>query len=200
MFSTNKKGLLIGLTLFSASAQVLTTAQASELDLALGKETAAVEVYLDASRVNGDTNTTVGNVSIGGLYNENDDLLGFIGLDSNSSRGYNSPYELGVGVRAYYLTVDEPDVSVGAIALGISGKVKFNVGVPLALAGDFHYAPKITTFNDGDEVVDSRLRLEGEVSQSSTAFVGYRRIKLNLKEHSNYKLDDHVQVGIRFKF
>lgn len=187
----NKKGLFIGLMLFSVS-----TVQASELDFALGKETAAIEVYLDANS----SNNNAGKISLGALYNEDEDLLGFVGLASNGSRGFNSPYEVGVGVRAYYLTADEPDVSVGAIALGVSGKIKYSAGIPLALTGDFHYAPKITTFSDGDELVDSRIRLEGEVTNNSTAFIGYRRIKLNLKEHSNYKLDDHIQLGIRFKF
>ncbi len=200
MFNFKKRLLLSDLrsisttVLMSAIALISVTTQASEIDLALGKETASAEFYSDS----GINNT--GRISAGGLYNEDDDLLGFIGLTSNNSIVTDRPYDFGVGARGYYAKVDSPDVGVGAIALGINGRIRFTAGLPLALAGDFYYSPKITTFDDGDELVDSRIRLEAQVSPNASAFVGYRRVKLNLKDFSNYKLDDHVQVGIRFKF
>lgn len=200
MFNIKKRITLSSLRLLTATALLSTTAlvpvitYAAEIDLALGKETASVEFYSDS----GINNT--GRISVGGLYSEDDDLLGFVGLTSNNSLVTDRPYDFGVGARGYYTKIDSPDAGVGAIALGINGRIRFSAGLPLALAGDFYYSPKITTFDDGDELVDSRLRLEAEVSPNASAFIGYRRVKLNLKDFPNYKLDDHVQVGIRFKF
>ncbi len=200
MFNSKKRTVISNLKFLSTTVLISTTAlisaisQASEIDLALGKVTAAAEFYSDS----GINNT--GRISVGGLYNEDDDLLGFVGLTSNNSIVTDRPYGFGVGARGYYVKVDSPDVGVGAIALGINGRIRFTAGLPLALAGDFYYSPKIATFDGGDELVDSRIRLEAKVSPNASAFVGYRRLKLNLKNFSNYKLDDHVQVGIRFKF
>ena len=200
MFIIKKRITLSSLRLLTATTLLSTTAlapvitNAAEIDLALGKETASVEFYSDTSINN------TGRISVGGLYNEDDDLLGFVGLTSNNSLVTDRPYDFGVGARGYYTNVDSPDVSVGAIALGVNGRIRFSAGLPLALTGDFYYSPKITTFADGDELVDSRVRLEAEVSPNASAFVGYRKVKLNLKNHPNHKLDDHVQVGIRFSF
>lgn len=169
---------------------------ASELDLALSKETAAVELLLDTNAIS----NTQARFEVGGLYNENDDLVGYLGLASGGEPGTDQAYAFGVGARLYYGAVDTPDVNVGALALGVSGKIKFSAGMPLALAGDFHYAPKITTFSDGDEVLDTRVRLETDISPSATAFVGYRNLQFGLKSHADYDIDDFVHLGVRFSF
>ncbi len=184
-----------------SSVALLTTLsvsiQASELDLALSKETAAIELHLDTDSISAQG----ARVNVGGLYNEDDDLLGFIGLTSGGElTAGGKPYSLGVGVRLYYASIENPDVEVGAVALGANGRVKFSAGVPLALAAEFYYAPKITAFEAADEVLDARVRFETTVSESATAFVGYRTIKLGLKSRSDYHVDDHVQLGVRLHF
>ncbi|MEE9352671.1 MAG: YfaZ family outer membrane protein [Thiotrichaceae bacterium] len=170
--------------------------QASELDLALSKETAAIELQLDTDSISAQG----ARLNIGGLYNEDDDLLGFIGLTSGGEPTGDKPYSLGVGVRLYYAAIENPDVKVGAVALGANGRVKFSAGVPLALAAEFYYAPKITAFEAADEVLDARIRFETAVSESATAFIGYRTVKLGLKSRSDYHVDDHVQLGVRLHF
>ncbi len=176
---------------------VSATSQASELDLALSNETAAIEVLLDTDRINAQG----ANINVGALYNEDDDLLGFIGVASgNGTDQLDKPYSLGVGARLYYANIDTPDVNVSALALGANGRVKFQAGLPLALAGDFYFAPKITTFSDGDDLWDARVRLETSVSDNAAAFVGYRKVQAGLKAGGSHNLDDRVQLGVRFKF
>lgn len=193
MLVKNIGGILLaaGVSLFSVQL-----AQASELDLALSKETAAAELTLDTGLINGNN----ARLELGGLYNESDDLVGYVGLTSGNAITPEQIYSLGVGARLYYGAVDTPDVDVTGIALGITGKLKFVVGMPLVLAGDFHYAPKITTFSDGDAILDTRIRLETSVSQNATAFIGYRNLKFDLKSHADYDVDDFVQLGVRFGF
>ena len=172
--------------------------QASELDFALSKETAALELYFDTG---GEKSTDAAKISLGGLYNEDDDLLGFIGVVSGGTFSTSvQPYSLGVGVRLYYASIETPDVKVGALALGGNARIKFSAGIPLALVGEFHYAPKITTFEKGDSVLDTRIRLESEISESATAFIGYRTITLGLKSGIDYEVDDRVQLGVRIHF
>jgi len=191
MFLKTITGLVVLTTLTA-------TAQASELDLALSKETAAIELVIDTDRIN----AKGANINVGGLYNEDDDLLGFIGIaSSGGSSTSDKPYSLGVGARVYYATIDNPDINVGAVALGVNGRVKFSVGLPLALTGDFYFAPKITTFSDADDIWDARIRLETSVSENAAAFIGYRKIKVGLENtNSTYNIDDHVQLGVRFHF
>lgn len=178
-------------------AFLATSTQASELDFALSEETAALEVHLDTNRISSEG----AKISFGGLYNEDDDILGFVGITSGGvSTAADKPYSLGVGVRLYYASLDNPDSRVGALALGLNGRVKFSAGIPLALAADFHFAPKITTFEEGDDLLDTRIRLETDVSENATAFVGYRTITLGLKSAPEYKVDDHVQLGVRLSF
>ncbi len=169
---------------------------AAELDFALSKETAALEVYLDTNMINSQNAKAI----LGGVYTENGDWVGYAGLASDGLAAIDQAYSFGVGVRLYYGSIDTPDVGVGALALGATGRVKFSAGIPLALAGDFHYAPKITTFSDGDEVLDTRIRLETDISPNAVAFIGYRTLTLGLKSRPDYEVDDRIQLGVRFQF
>lgn len=193
----NKK---ISLYLATAVLPVIFTlpAQASQLDFALSEEAASLEAHVDSNALSGGG----AQISAGGIYNEDDDIAGFIGFSSRGSNDYNAnnAYTFGVGVRGYYASLEDLDKTVGAVALGVNGKVRFNAGVPLAITGELYYAPKITTFNDGDDLLDTRIRLETDVSQNARAFIGYRTFQTELKSGADYEIDDQVQIGINFDF
>lgn len=189
-------------SLYLASAVLPTIfalpAQASQLDFALSEEAASLEAHVDTNALNGGG----AQVSVGGIYNEDDDIAGFIGFSSRGSNDYNASnaYTFGVGVRGYYAALDDLDKNVGAVALGVNGKLRFNAGIPLAVTGELYYAPKITTFDDGDDLLDTRIRLETDVSQNARAFVGYRTLQTELKSGGDYEIDDQLQLGINFDF
>lgn len=193
----NKK---LGLYLTTAVLPMVFTlpAQASQLDFALSEETASLEAHVD-------TNAFMAGgaqASIGGLYNQDDDIAGFIGFSSRGASNYNTnnAYTFGVGVRGYYASLEDLNQNVGAVALGVNGRMRFNPGFPLAVSGELYYAPKITTFDDGDDLLDTRIRLETDVSPNARAFVGYRILQTELKSGRDYDLDDHVQLGVNFDF
>lgn len=173
-------------------------AQASQLDFSLSEETAALEAHVDspAGGIGGSQ------ISVGGIYNEDDDIAGFLGFSSRGSNSYGTTnaYTFGVGARGYFASLEDVDKSVGAVALGVNGKVRFNAGIPLALTGELYYAPKITTFDDGDDLLDTRIRLETDVSPNARAFIGYRTLQTDLKTGGDYEIDDNVQLGINFDF
>jgi len=62
------------------------------------------------------------------------------------------------------------------------------------------YAPDITTFDDGDQLVDFRVSAEAEVSSFATAFIGYRFVEVELSQGPDRDLDDQVHVGVRLGF
>lgn len=190
------------ISLYLASALLPTIfvlpTHASQLDFALSEEAAALEAYVDTNALNAGR----AQMSVGGIYNEDDDIAGFVGFSSSGSGNYttNNPYTFGVGVRGYYAALEDLDKDVGAIALGVNGKMRFNAVFPLAVTGELYYAPKITTFDDGDDLLDTRIRLETDVSPNARAFIGYRILQAELKSGGDYEIDDQVQLGINFDF
>jgi len=64
-----------------------------------------------------------------------------------------------------------------------------------------HYAPKITSFADTEEVFDYNLGFQIEVLPQTSAFIGYRNIEVGLEDHDDYEIDDdRVHLGVRFTF
>ena len=174
-------------------------AMASELDLALSEDTAAAELLIGPDRVN----ISGAGITLGGEYNDDDDALLYVGLSSIGGSNFNQApaLQFGVGGRLYYASIDQPDQSISAIALGGHGRLDLSgTGFPVALAGSVYVAPDITTFMDGDDLLDARIRVEADVSPNATAFVGYREVDVGLKSFPDRKVDEDIHAGVRFKF
>lgn len=180
--------LLLGL----ASSSV----QAAEFELALSKDTAAIDILSDSAVLG----SGGAELSVGALYNDSDDVLGHIGLLVRGVPAGEQPFSFGLGGRVYLASLDKPDAGVGALALGAGARYLIPGNIPMAVGGDIYYAPGITTFNDADDLLDLKIRFEADVLPSATAFIGYRNIVVGLENGPNYDVDENVHLGIRILF
>ncbi|MDJ0833927.1 MAG: hypothetical protein QNJ69_10425 [Gammaproteobacteria bacterium] len=137
------------------------------------------------------------------FYNEASDYLGQVSLLQRRQSSQQTPLTLGVGARLYLGQLDDVDSDI--FAAGIGGEIRYTFpGVmPKSVYLRGHYAPKITSFADADEIQDFNLGFQIEVLPQTTAFVGVRHLEVDLDVNGNvdYEMDDdRVHIGIRMTF
>ncbi len=174
------------------------------LDLKLSNETAEV-TFLTQTATFGYGGADIG---IGLFINENDDFLvnGSI-IVSGSGTGDVRALHFGVGGKVYGGRLDlgttnpnTSDPSGGAIAIGGNLRYVFPSSTPIAILVEGFWAPSVTSFSDFDRLVEYRAALELEVTPSARAYVGYRKLEVELDTGLKYELDDNAHIGVRFAF
>ena len=179
----------------------LNNASAGAIDFRLGSDMAEL-TFLTQTASFGYGGADIG---FGALINEHNDVIanGSI-LVSGSSTGDVKALHFGVGAKAYVGTLDGPsgnlDVDGGAVALGAKIRYVFPGNAPLAVLGELYYAPEVTSISDFAGVQEYRLALELEVTPSARAYVGYRKLEVELDNGFDYEVDDDFHVGVRFEF
>ena len=174
-----------------------TTSRASDFEAAVTSETAQFTFRSDSSLI-GWGGAELG---LGLFYNENSDYVGQMSLMQRRQASKNNPLTLGVGARLYLGDLDDINQTIAAVAIG--GEIRYTIpGVmPMALYLTGHYAPKITSFSDTDEILDINLGFQIEILPQTTAFVGYRSLEIDTDRVSGYEMDDdRVHLGVRFTF
>ncbi len=176
-----------------------TAASAGAIDFRLGSDAAELS-YLTQNASFGYGGADIG---FGLLVNDNNDFIanGSI-LVSGTSAGDVKALHFGVGVKAYAGTLDNPvdNKDGGAVAIGARIRYVFPGSVPLAILAEGFYAPDITSISEFDGVKEYRVALEFEVTPSARAYVGYRRLQLNLDNDVDYDVDKDPHIGVRFEF
>ncbi len=113
-------------------------------------------------------------------------------------RVQDSALELGVGIGAYAVAFDASDHEVFAIALCAGLSYDLNTRIPSALSFELSVAPEITTFKDGESLVDAILRYEAQITPNAFAIFGGRIFD------AETPLSDEVSheafVGVRLGF
>ncbi len=188
---------------FGATALVFSSlaftqpAMANDFELALSEETAQFTFRSDSSLI-GWGGAELG---FGLFYNNADDYVGLVSLMQRRQPSRRTPLTLGVGARIYGGSIDTPEVDIFAVAIGGEMRYTFPATMPMALYLTVHYAPKITSFADIEEVVDSNVGFQIEVLPQTTAFIGYRSFDVQLENGLDYDMDDdRVHIGIRLQF
>ncbi len=171
-------------------------AQAAEFELALSKDTAAIDILNDSAILG----SGGAELSIGGLYNEADDIEAHLGLLVRGVPAGEQPFSFGLGGRLYFTSLDIPDASVGALALGLGASYLIPGNIPMAVGGDVYFAPDITTYGDGEDLLDLKIRFEADVLPTATAFIGYRNVVVGIEDGPSYDVDENVHLGIRILF
>ena len=177
---------------------------AAGLDLKLSSDTAEI-TFLTQNATFGYGGADIG---IGLFINENDDFLvnGSI-IVSGSGTGDVRALHFGVGGKAYAGQIDlatnnpnTSDPSGGAIAIGGNVRYVFPSSTPIAILVEGFWAPRVTSFSDFDRLVEYRAALELEVTPSARAYVGYRKLEVELDTGLKVDLDDNAHIGVRFAF
>ncbi len=150
-------------------------------------------------------------IGFGLLINENDDfmLTGAI-MVSGSGTGDVRALHLGVGGKAYAGKLDfqsnntgntsQEDPSGGAIAIGGNVRYVFPAKMPFAILVEGFWAPSVLSFSDFDNLYEYRADVELEVTPSARAYLGYRKLQVQLDTGYDYDVDDTVHIGVRFEF
>ncbi|HHJ18891.1 MAG TPA: hypothetical protein ENJ84_03535 [Gammaproteobacteria bacterium] len=170
--------------------------QAADLELAFSEATAIIDLHMDSGvMAQGGADFTVG-----GLFNEDDDIVAMVGLMAQGSPAGQQPYTIGIGGKAYFAALDKPDASIQAVALGAKLMYFIPANIPLSFGGEVFFAPGITTFGDGNDLLDARLRFEVDVLPSASIFFGYRNVNIELENGAQYDVDEFVHLGLRIQF
>ena len=184
-----RKALII-----TASLLPFNSASAGAVDFRLGSDMAELTFLSQTA-----------SIGFGVLINEDNDVVasGSI-LVSGSSTGDVKALHFGVGAKVYAGTLDGPtgnlDVDGGAVALGAKIRYVFPGNAPLAVLGEMYFAPDVTSISEFDGLQEYRLALELEVTPSARAYVGYRKLEIDLDSGPDYDVDDDFHVGVRFEF
>ncbi|MEM7307776.1 MAG: hypothetical protein AAF682_13945 [Planctomycetota bacterium] len=135
--------------------------------------------------------------SVGLLFNDEDDYALAGQLMRFGQPESDLPIELGVGVGLYLISVDKPDSSAYAVSLNGSASYSIPAEFPTTFSLQLALAPKITSFSDGEGLLDLLARVEFELSEYATGFLGFRLFEVDLDDESGYELDDQVHLGVR---
>lgn len=180
----------------AALGALASVGHAGGLEVYLSDKTAQIQFMTDAGVIA----LPGAEMSLGLFYSDREDYMGTFGLKASGSPAGEQPLTFGLGGKAYVGSIDRPDQSFQAIALGAEARYTIPANMPMAIAADIHFAPKVTSFGDADELFDFGVRYELEVTPGAFGFVGYRRLMLDLDEDSSYKVDDRLHLGVRFSF
>ena len=184
-------------TILALSVLLPGLAIANDFEAALTSETAQFTFRTDSSVIGWGGSE----LALGVFYNNEDDYVAQLGLMQRRQATQKNPLSLGVGVKTYFGQIDAANQDIVAVAVG--GEVRYTIpGVmPMSAYVTVHYAPKITSFSDTEEIIDNNIGFQIEVLPQTTAFVGYRHLKLDLANGSGYRLDDNrIHLGVRLTF
>lgn len=149
----------------------------------------------------GATNFGRSEMTIGFLYNEDDNYLTELGLLVIDEAGSKTPgLELGVGPKLWFGGSDESDVDIGGIGLG--GQLRYkNMNQPRIVYGaSLFYAPSIVSFLDADSILEYDIRVEYELLPTANVYLGFRSIEADIKNRKDVEIDESAILGLRFNF
>lgn len=187
----NVTGVLLALFTLNASA---VEGQAG-LDVSLSDETGRFGLY--STRESEIELTTL---QVDYFFNQiNDSFVGLNGSVMRKGVGGNKNLELGVKGQAFYLSrgqkVTNAKTGMG-LMLGGSARYWLPAEMPVAIAGDFLYSPRIVTLGDAVFALESNIRAEVRILPSAMAYIGFRQLSAEFSG-LNYELDKNIHIGIR---
>ncbi len=172
-------------------------ASANDLEAALSSETAQFTLRSDSSIIGWGG----AELAAGFFYNNADDYVAQIGLMQRRQASQKTPVTLGVGVKGYLGHLKTPNEGIFAIAIGGEARYTIPGVMPMSVYLTANFAPKITSFSDTEELVDTNVGFEIEVLPQTMAFVGYRNLRINQSNGDSHDMDDNrIHVGVRLTF
>lgn len=142
-----------------------------------------------------------GYTEFGLLINDDDAVVLNLGIQRHARVNDDSRLLLGVGLGAYGVFLDEPeDASLGAFALqGVAGYV-LPTEVPVRFLTQVAVAPDVTTFGDGESLIDFVAGFDVEVGNFASAFLGYRLLEIENDENVDVTIERGLHLGVRLGF
>ena len=181
----------VALSLISAS----TAALADSFDINL-RDTSAQLQYHAAL---GSSTLGKSEMHLGYLYTSNKNSYTDFGILVKDEVSPNAPgLTVGLGIKGVLTKVNAKH----STALALGGQVRYSApAVPrIGFVGTAYWSPNIMTFGDADRTVETGARIEYEVIPQATAYVGYRKINVGLKNAGEAKLEEGGHIGVRLSF
>lgn len=181
--------------LFPIAAALLfaSSAQAADLELRLSDDAGELE-YLTGSEEVGLRN---GRLGVGVLFNEEDDVIGQLRLESIGRVSESLSFL--VGVKGYLGDLDRADETLTAVSVGGGVRLGLASQIPVALVLSGFVAPDVLTFGDLEGVVELEARLEAQLTPNAAAFVGYDFFEVDTGPR-DMDVQDGLSVGVRLGF
>ena len=174
-----------------------THVSANDFEAVLSSETAQFSLYSDSSVVGWGGS----DLAIRLLYNNDNDYMAQAEVLSVRQADKNTPVTLGVGIKGYIGYLDDLDEDALAIAIGGSVRYVIPAKMPVTVYANLFIAPKITSFADAEGIIDLNVGAQMEIMPQTNMFVGYRRLNIDTKKVSDYRIDDNnIHFGIRLTF
>ena len=114
-----------------------------------------------------------------------------------SQRDMDFPLTVGVGLGAYGAFQDRPDSDAFALSLLARAHYNFATRIPTSVGIDFAYAPDITTFDDGERLIDGKLSYGMQLSSWASTFVAYRYVEVDWTDGTDHDFTNQIHVGVR---
>lgn len=175
-----------------------TSAFADTLDINLSSATAQFKYTLPSGIA------SKSDLFVSLTYNDVHDTMLDGGLLVMAEEGKTPGLMLGAGaklVAASLANVTSSRKSAAGVALGAQVRYELPTDRRFALAGEFHYAPRIISFGDLDHFTQTIARGEFALSPQVQLYVGYRYSKFFMGNgFANALIDDNVHFGMRLAF
>lgn len=141
-----------------------------------------------------------GHLLFGLVVDDDDDVAGTVRMMRYSEPSDATPVVLGVGIGFTAVALDRPDEEAYALTLSGSLAWPLPLDYPTSLDLEVSFAPDISTFGDGEGLLDASLRLDVDVSDWASAFVGVRLLEVDRGSGGDHELEDGLQIGVRLGF
>lgn len=172
----------------------------NQVEVEVTNETLQGRYFTDADMVGLDGNQ----LGFGLLFSDDRDFVGSAQVLAPGLLDRFTPdfVELSFGARAFMALLSDPSDDIAGIAPGATARVAlpFLEDVPLTAVGEIFFAPDILTFGEADEVIDFGGRLEAQVLERTTGFVGFRVLNFEREGAGDDTVVDSLMGGVRFTF
>lgn len=129
-----------------------------------------------------------------GMSNDDSDLS-FRGRILRTGELEGTPLSLGIGFSTYAVFYDKSGDDLYALAFSATGRYSLATKLPTHISVDVSAAPEVTTFGDGQHLLDFSAEFGAEVSKGSSAFIGVRHYDADTDHNS--KFTHQLLAGIR---
>jgi len=141
---------------------------------------------------------------IGVYYNDDRDLIAWLGLSTSPNVALFDQLSFSVGARGYLGLLAAPNNDdVFGVAPGIEARYPLPLPIPypVTAAGSLFFAPDVLTLGDAENILDLDLRGEVNITSWLVGLVGYRLFRFNGDDGGDdVNAANEIQFGVRFNF
>ena len=139
----------------------------------------------------------------GFLYNDKDNVLLDVGVLVSNEGDSAALASIGIGIKGVATKIKKND----SAALALGGQVRITPADDrkFSIVARAYFAPDIVTFGDAEKYFEAIVRVEYNIMQNASAYIGYRKVTFDVAlpaplPVTEMDLDVGVHVGVRIAF